>query len=410
MMASGIKIDLGGNQKVTLGEGDGAAGSSFEISALGSSELTVDGIDTRVDGIGSVQAGSSATFNVINGGNLLIDQGIGQLGALNGMKFGVGDSSSITFDAGALSAGNFLNSYEVEFSGNGTGSFTFEKPTISLLDNYTFNVKGMQEGDQLKLGGGDWGLDTGFFGWEDAYRDGKLNLVQGNDLVGGKVIARIEMTEEQYQKFLEDPDAYLSGNTFTQPVCFAAGTMIATPDGEVAVETLSIGDLVMTAGGEQVPVKWIGRQTISRLTGSGNHAPVRIRESALAAGIPHQDLVLTASHGVIVDDLVINAGALVNHDTIDYVPSTELPDAVTYYHIETDSHEVILANGTAAETYIDYVDRQAFDNYAEYVALYGIETRVVEMPRHRISSRRLLPLALRARLGIEDVMSAVKTA
>ncbi|SHL39793.1 Hint domain-containing protein [Halomonas caseinilytica] len=303
-----------------------------------------------------------------------------------------------------------LNSYEVEFSGNGTGSFTFEKPTVSLLDNYTFNVKGMQEGDQLKLGGGEWGLDEGFFGWQDAYRDGQLNLVQGNDVVGGKVVARIEMTEEQYQKFLENPDAYLSGSTFTQPVCFAAGTMIATPDGETAVEALSIGDLVMTASGEQVPVKWIGRQTISRLSAAGNYSPVRIREGALAAGIPNQDLVLTASHGVILDDLVINAGALVNHDTIDYVPGAELPDSVTYYHIETDSHEVILANGTEAETYIDYVDRQAFDNYAEYVALYGIETRVVEMPRHRISSRRLLPLALRERLGIQDVMPLSRTA
>ncbi len=107
---------------------------------------------------------------------------------------------------------------------------------------------------------------------------------------------------------------------------------------------------------------------------------------------------------------MINAGALVNHDTIDYVPGAELPDSVTYYHIETDSHEVILANGTEAETYIDYVDRQAFDNYAEYVALYGIETRVVEMPRHRISSRRLLPLALRERLGIQDVMPLSRTA
>ncbi len=409
-MASGVKLEIGENQNVTIGEGDDAAGSSFEVSFLGSSQLTVDGVDTRVDGIASAQAGSNVSFNAINGGNLLIDQGIGQLGALNSLKFGVGDNSSITFDAGALSAGNMLNSYEVEFSGNGTGSFTFEKPTVSLLDNYTFNVKGMQEGDQLKLGGGEWGLDEGFFGWQDAYRDGQLNLVQGNDVVGGKVVARIEMTEEQYQKFLENPDAYLSGSTFTQPVCFAAGTMIATPDGETAVEALSIGDLVMTASGEQVPVKWIGRQTISRLSAAGNYSPVRIREGALAAGIPNQDLVLTASHGVILDDLVINAGALVNHDTIDYVPGAELPDSVTYYHIETDSHEVILANGTEAETYIDYVDRQAFDNYAEYVALYGIETRVVEMPRHRISSRRLLPLALRERLGIQDVMPLSRTA
>ncbi len=102
--------------------------------------------------------------------------------------------------------------------------------------------------------------------------------------------------------------------------------------------------------------------------------------------------------------------SLVNGDTIDYVPQDELQGAMTYFHVETDNHEVILANGTEAETYIDYVDRQAFDNYAEYVALYGIETRVVEMPRHRISSRRLLPMAVRERLGIQDVTQAAKTA
>ncbi|WP_223248529.1 Hint domain-containing protein [Halomonas elongata] len=117
----------------------------------------------------------------------------------------------------------------------------------------------------------------------------------------------------------------------------------------------------------------------------------------------NQDLILTANHGVIIDGLVINAGVLVNHDTIDYLPWGEMPAAITYYHIETDTHEVVIANGTEAETYIDYVDRQAFSNYSEYVALYGIETRIVEMPRHRISSRRLVPQYLRERLGIEDI-------
>ncbi len=51
---------------------------------------------------------------------------------------------------------------------------------------------------------------------------------------------------------------------------------------------------------------------------------------------------------------------------------------------------------------MDYLTRQSFDNYDEYMELYGIETRVAEMPRHRISSRRLLPLAIRQRLGVED--------
>ena len=52
---------------------------------------------------------------------------------------------------------------------------------------------------------------------------------------------------------------------FTSTVCFMPGTMIRTPDGEVAVETLKRGDLVLTADNRAEPVAWIGRQTVSRL-------------------------------------------------------------------------------------------------------------------------------------------------
>jgi hypothetical protein len=46
------------------------------------------------------------------------------------------------------------------------------------------------------------------------------------------------------------------------------------------------------------------------------------------------------------------------------------------------------------------VGRQAFDNYAEYVELYGEERIITEMPLPRISTARLLPPTLKARLGI----------
>ena len=51
------------------------------------------------------------------------------------------------------------------------------------------------------------------------------------------------------------------------PLCFLSGTTIACPDGERAVETLDIGDLVLTFDGCAVPVKWIGRQTLSPVFG-----------------------------------------------------------------------------------------------------------------------------------------------
>ncbi|CBV42550.2 Hint domain-containing protein [Halomonas elongata] len=184
--------------------------------------------------------------------------------------------------------------------------------------------------------------------------------------------------------------------------CFAAGTLVATLEGEVAVETLQIGDSILTANGETASVRWVGRHTVSNASSDPNRQPVRVRAGALGDGKPYQDLVVTAGHGLVIDGLVINAAVLVNGSTIDYMPWDELNELVTYYHIETKNHEVILANGVEAETYIDYVDRQTFDNYTEYVALYGHETRVVEMPHHRVSARRLLPQAICKRLGIEE--------
>jgi hypothetical protein len=70
------------------------------------------------------------------------------------------------------------------------------------------------------------------------------------------------------ESFLFSGNPDLEGETLNDiveeetPVCFLAGTLIATPTGEVPVECLNIGDLVLTADGRAVPVKWIGRQTI----------------------------------------------------------------------------------------------------------------------------------------------------
>ncbi|MFM9268971.1 Hint domain-containing protein [Halomonas elongata] len=406
-----LDLDLLESGTYTISSDNADDTNTVNITAMGDSELIVDGVEATIGSIAGVQAGSSPTFTSTNGGSLTVDQGLLNISALNSLTFGIEGASSATLNASDLSTLNGLNSYGVNFSGSEDGSFTFNKGSISLLDDYSFDVSGMEAGDELNLGGGNWSLDEGtILNPQDAYRDGALHLTQGNSVIGGSVNARIEMTQAQYDEFHQDPSAYLSGDgTFTFQ-CFATGTMIATPDGEVAVETLSIGDLVMTAEGKAVPVKWIGQQHTGKRIAALNKLPVRISEGALGSGLPNRDLVVTEDHGMVIDGLVINAGALVNQDTIDYVPRHELPKDATYYHIETEGHEVILANGAEAETYVDYLTRQSFDNYDEYVELYGIETRVVEMPRHRISSRRLLPMAVRERLGIQDVTQAARTA
>jgi hypothetical protein len=147
-------------------------------------------------------------------------------------------------------------------------------------------------------------------------------------------------------------------------------------------------------------VVWVGRQTLSTRFGpAAQLQPVRVRAGALGGGLPLRDLVLTADHALLIDGLLVNAGALVNGGSIDFVPLAELGESYTVYHVETEAHDIILAEGTPAETFIDYAGRQAFDNHAEFVALYGEDDTIVENSAPRITTARQVPAALRARLG-----------
>lgn len=190
------------------------------------------------------------------------------------------------------------------------------------------------------------------------------------------------------------------GATFDAP-CFLTGTRIATPDGETPVEALEIGDLILTATGAPVAVKWVGYRAVSaRFAPAERLMPVCIRAGALGQGLPLRDLYVTADHALLLDGVLVNAGALVGAAGIAAVPLSELGGSYTVYHIETEAHEIILAEGIPAETFIDYVGRRAFENHAEYVALHGEDRVIPEMDRPRISSARQLPSGLRARLGL----------
>lgn len=190
-----------------------------------------------------------------------------------------------------------------------------------------------------------------------------------------------------------------SDNAVAYPLCFAAGTLIATPTGEVAVETLQTGDLILTAAGDPEPVRWLARQTVmTRFRPAERLLPVRFAAGALGHGLPHSDLTVTADHALLIDGILCHAGALVNGTSITRVPLAELGDSFTVYHIETAAHEIILANGAATETFIDNVSRRSFDNYAEFQALYGDSLHMAELPLPRAVSARQVPQDIRTRL------------
>jgi hypothetical protein len=183
-------------------------------------------------------------------------------------------------------------------------------------------------------------------------------------------------------------------------VCFLPGTMIACPQGERAVESLSTGDPVLTADGRTILVKWIGRQTILSLFGMPEgRCPVTISAGALGDSVPARELRVTSDHALLLDGLLVQAGALVNGDTIRRIPRTELGERFTIFHVETENHEIILAEGAPTETFVDNVSRRRFDNYAEFEKMFGGEVSAMEeLPQPRAMSARQIPLSVRARI------------
>ena len=151
-------------------------------------------------------------------------------------------------------------------------------------------------------------------------------------------------------------------------ICFMAGTSIRTPSGDVAVESLQRGDLVLSFDGRALPVSWMGRQTVStRFADKLRVLPIRIKAGALDENVPARDLLVSPDHAMLVDGALIHAGALVNGGSI--VRESNVPQVFTYYHVEVDDHSLILAENAPAETFVDNVDRLAFDNWDEHLAL-----------------------------------------
>jgi hypothetical protein len=162
--------------------------------------------------------------------------------------------------------------------------------------------------------------------------------------------------------------------------CLVRGTLVRTPNGETAVETLSIGDEVLTVDGTAVPVKWIGRRAYSKsfLDANENIVPVEIGAGALGGNMPARALRVSPEHAVLVGDVLVPAGLLVDGAGIRRARGLE---SVEYFHLEFDDPQVIVTNGAATESYVELGNRRMFANYAEYTELYGEDGS--DRPRQR---------------------------
>ena len=142
--------------------------------------------------------------------------------------------------------------------------------------------------------------------------------------------------------------------------CFAEGTRILTGRGEVAVDALRVGATVPTLSGATRTVRWIGHRRIDcrRHPRPAEVWPVRVSAHAFGVRRPRRDLLLSPDHAVLTSGVLIPIRYLVNGASV----AQEKVDTVTYWHVELDRHDVLLAEGLAAESYLDTGNRSAFAN------------------------------------------------
>lgn len=203
---------------------------------------------------------------------------------------------------------------------------------------------------------------------------GALLATLGGGLFAAK--ARANITPEQRDEICARPD-----NQGREPfcACFLSGTRISTPSGDIAIEKLTIGDLVATEYGDARAIRWVGRIEVRREGNAPWHPdamPIRVAKDAFREGSPRRDLYLSRSHMVHLDGVLIPVGDLVNGRTI---AAADIPgDRIVYYHVILETHDVVIAEGAPCESFLtSALKLRVFDNVDEYYALYGAPTEMI---------------------------------
>ena len=276
--------------------------------------------------------------------------------------------TNTTLIAGSVPTINFVGTngtLDVVSADEGT-PFTVTGPGANI-DTFNGTIYNMHAGS---TGGSATGASSILFDI------GSGNTIQaGSTIVAGSTLEVFVNTDTYYF----DTNGGLSGDYLnwgatsgtgaveiwadTNP-CYAAGTRVLTERGEVAVEDLAEGDMVVTLSGDTRslrPVRWIGnrRMNVRQHPQPNLVAPVRVRQHAFGENLPSRDLLLSPDHCLFVDGKLIPAKLLINDRTIVQERDTA---AVHYYHVELDRHAVMFAEGLPAESYLDTGNRAMFSN------------------------------------------------
>jgi hypothetical protein len=362
----------GGNESITNGTIQLAGGSLTDTGGI-----TLNNAAAKLTGFGTVTTGTGTTTDFDGTGAVTATGGV--------LDFTKGtNSGSVTAYDIAASAGSVL-----QFDG-AVGAATIH-PTVTFDSVAT---GGLGTLDLTDATNNDFHGTVNNFVIHD-----KIQVLNADHVTlngAGTVLTVFDASNTQLEAitlgqshtgFTFSVDTATDTITTDMP-CYAAGTRILTATGERVVESLLQGDIALTLSGGELsaqPVKWLGRRRID-LTAHPHPetvAPIRIRRGAFADSMPHTDLLVSPDHAVFVDGKLICARQLINGTTIRQEKGWT---AVDYFHVELDSHAILLAEGLPAESYLNTGNRGFFANSGEPLVLHPDLTDETDYPTRQAGS------------------------
>ncbi|MBB2170083.1 hypothetical protein HLH36_17335 [Gluconacetobacter aggeris] len=357
----------------SIDDSAGTSGSTTNLSFKtinnsGTVSFNVPGASTAITTVGSGGFTNSGTWSItshgLGAGNIQIIGGTAaytNTGTINVSDANLIVANALTGTGGIVNLGNNAN---VTLNGSNTGSgqtfnFSGADNTLNILNGASFTgvLRGFSQGDTLQLhvpGTPTYNTNTGI-----------LTITSGTHVYTYDV-------GKGYTGTFSDTLGTVTYSGATP--CYLAGSMLRTPHGDRAVETLDIGDQLIAqdadTGAEIIrEIIWVGKKAISvnpHRPDDESGYPVRVLKDAIAEGVPYKDMLITAEHCLFFDGHFVPARMLVNGRSIFYDRSM---NHFEIYHVETEIHSILIADGVLSESFLNTENHRSFHRSSPVVPM-----------------------------------------
>ncbi|KRS12512.1 2,3,4,5-tetrahydropyridine-2,6-carboxylate N-succinyltransferase [Roseovarius atlanticus] len=266
-------------------------------------------------------------------------------GDVNSIRIGIADVTDANYDSTLIIAGDSVQTTLVA-QDDVSNLFPTGFKTLDVLGNDVNNTAGAltitQINGQNVVAGSTVTLATG-----------QVVLVNADGTITVEGDGDVEEVNFTYTVESANGQSDVGFVTLNSVPCFVAGSRILTECGDVPVEQLRAGDLVLTRDEGLQPLRWVGHREVP---GVGAFAPVRILANTFGE---HNELWLSPLHRVLIRDslaellfgereVLVAAKDLVNDRSVRRVEV----ETVDYFHLLFDRHQVIMSEGLPTESFL----------------------------------------------------------